>query len=108
MMDSPPGIFWRKDSRSLWRRLYRGLVMSSLRYLAMAPTFFAMDHSLSLSTRINFFVVVATLLRASMVIPQVRAASPRRAITWLFSFFKSRALAIPRAAERAVPAWPAP
>lgn len=43
-----------------------------------------------------------------MVIPQVRAASPRTATTWLLAFLRSRALAMPRAAERAVPACPAP
>lgn len=108
MMELPPGIFWRKDSRSLCRRLYKGFVMSSLRYFAIAPTFFEMDHSLSLRMRMRRLVVVAILLRASMVMPQVRAASPRRATMWWFSLLRSLALAIPRAAERAVPAWPAP
>ena len=82
--------------------------MTSFRYFAMAPTFFAIDISLSLSTTIIRFVVVAMLLNASKVTPLVRAASPRTAIMFSSVPLRSRAAANPNAAEAAVPACPAP
>ena len=52
--------------------------------------------------------VLAMLLSASKVGPQVKAASPARAITCSLEPRRSRAVAIPSAADKAVPAWPAP
>ena len=82
--------------------------MTSFRYFAIAPTFFAIDISLSFSTTIIFLVVVAILLNASKVTPFVRAASPRTATIFSSVPFLSRAAAKPNAADAAVPAWPAP
>ena len=55
--------------------------MSSLKYFEKAPTFWAIDHLLSLIIRMKRLVVDAMLLRASRVIPQVNAASPATATT---------------------------
>lgn len=74
----------------------------------MAPTFFAIDHSLSLRITIKRFVEETTLLRASRVMPQVKAASPQTATTCSCEPRRSRAVAMPSAAESAVPACPAP
>ena len=83
-------------------------VINSLKYLEKAPTFFAIDHLLSLRIKMNFLVVEAMLFRASKVTPQVKAASPAIATTWFDSPARSRAAHIPSAADRAVPACPAP
>ena len=74
----------------------------------MAPTLRAIDHSLSLRITISRLVQAATLFSASIVIPQVNAASPQTAITCSAEPRRSLAVAIPSAALRAVPAWPAP
>ena len=50
----------------------------------------------------------AILFNASNEMPLVNAASPARAITFSLPPARSRATAIPKAAESAVPAWPAP
>ena len=79
--EGPPGTWVRKLSASLCKRVYAGLVINSLKYLERAPTFLAIDHSLSFNTRMNLLVELAMLFRASKVIPQVNAASPATAIT---------------------------
>ena len=56
----------------------------------------------------NLLVVEAMLFNASRVTPHVKAASPATATTWFDSPDKSRAAHIPSAADRAVPACPAP
>src|SRR5579883_2105802 len=68
----------------------------------MAPTFLSIDHSLSLSTTMSRRVWCAMLFRASYVIPQVNAASPASAMTCSLPPMRSRATAIPSAAESAV------
>ena len=74
----------------------------------MAPTFFAIDHSLSFRITISRLVLETTLLSASMVMPQVKAASPHTATTCSPVPRRSRATAMPSAALSAVPACPAP
>ena len=70
----------------------------------MAPTFFAIDHSLSLRMTISRLVEDTTLFNASRVMPQVNAASPQIATTCSPLPRRSRAVAMPSAADNAVPA----
>ena len=79
-------------------------MLRRLRYFAIAPTFRAIDHSLSLRMTIRRLVQATTLFSASIVMPQVNAASPQMATTCSCEPRRSRAVAIPRAADRAVPA----
>ena len=74
----------------------------------MAPTFLEIDHSLSLRMPINLFVVCAMLLSASNDMPLVSAASPKTQTTFSSLPSRSRAAAMPSAADMAVPACPAP
>ena len=55
--------------------------MSSLKYLDNAPTFLAIDHSLSFRISMSRLVFAEILFRASSVMPQVKAASPATANT---------------------------
>ena len=89
-------------------RLVIGLAMMDPKYLLMAPTLGAIDMPLSLSTMIRSRPEWPALFIASYGSPQVRAPSPTTATTLKSSPFRSRAVAIPRAADRPVPAWPAP
>ena len=56
--------------------------MRSLKYFERAPTFFDMDILLSFNISMNFLADDEMLLRASKLMPFVRAASPRTAITF--------------------------
>jgi hypothetical protein len=68
-----------------------GCVAMLLKYFAMAPTLRSMDHSLSLSTMMSFFVCAATLFIASNTGPQVKAASPATQTTCSSVPLRSRA-----------------
>ena len=83
-------------------------VLIPSRYFATPPTFFDMEHSLSLSIIIRLDLSVPALLSASSAIPPVMAPSPITATT--FSSLPKRSLeaAKPRAAEIEVEACPAP
>ena len=67
-----------------------------------------MDILLSLRTTIRSDFRWPALLRPSNAIPPVRAPSPTTEITLKFSFFRSLAFAMPKAAEIAVELWPVP
>ena len=104
----PMKLLFKKESKSVYNLLYIGFVIKSLKYLERAPTFFEIDILLSFRIIINFLAEVAILFRASKLMPFVKAASPSTAITFSSPPNISLAAAIPRAADRAVPACPAP
>ena len=56
----------------------------------------------------NFLVVWLMLFSASKETPFVKAASPKMQTTFSSVPLRSRADAMPNAADKAVPAWPAP
>ena len=85
-----------------------GFVRNTDRYDAIEPTLGAIDISLSLRTTINGVFSAPALFSASYARPPVRAPSPMTATTVSSPPVRSRAWAIPSAAETAVLAWPAP
>ncbi len=89
-------------------RTVTGFAMIEPRYLLIAPTFGAMDMPLSFRTRMMSRPEWPALFMASYGRPQVMAPSPTTATTLKSSPLRSRAVAMPKAAESAVPAWPAP
>ena len=74
----------------------------------IAPTFGAMLMPLSLSTTMTRVRLWPMLFIASKAMPAVSAPSPMIATTWWSSRLRSRATAMPCAAESDVPACPAP
>ena len=76
--------------------------------LLMAPTLGEMDIPLSFTIRMMSRSEWPALFIPSYERPQVSAPSPTTATTLCCSPFRSRAVAIPSAADIAVPAWPAP
>ncbi len=74
------------------------------KYLLMAPTLGAMDMPLSFTTRMMSRSECPALFMPSYGMPHVSAPSPATATTWNVSPLTSRAAAIPRAADMAVPA----
>ena len=73
-----------------------------------APTFGEIDIELSFRMTIRFVPRWPAWFRPSKAMPAVMAPSPITAITWWSSPRRSRAAAMPVAAEIDVPAWPAP
>ena len=89
--------------------LTRPKVINFVRYPARAPTLWEMNISLSFRTTRRSLPRCPALLRASKAIPPVIEPSPITATTlWLLLPDKSRAQAIPRAAEIAVELCPTP
>src|ERR1039457_5383932 len=74
----------------------------------MAPTFGEIDMSLSFRITRSRLLRYPAWFRPSIATPPVRPPSPTIATTSLFSERRSRAIAIPSAAEIAVDAWAAP
>ena len=88
-------------------RLVIGLAIIDPRYLLMAPTLGAIDIPLSLRIMMRSRPEFPALFIASYGNPHVSAPSPTTATTLNSSPFRSRAVAIPSAADSPVPAWPA-
>jgi hypothetical protein len=76
--------------------------------LVMAPTLREIDISLSFRMTMRSRSVWPALFSASYAMPLVSAPSPMTATTSKSSPFRSRAAAMPSAAEIEVAAWPAP
>ena len=85
-----------------------GLERSAPRYDAIEPTFGAIDISLSLRITRKLVFSRPALLIASYARPPVSAPSPITATTVSSLPARSRAVAMPSAAEMDVDAWPAP
>src|SRR6185437_1971149 len=85
-----------------------GLRCTELRYLAIAPTLGAMDISLSFSTTMKSRPDAPALFNPSYDNPDVSAPSPSTDTTLNDSPDISRPTAIPKPAEIAVAACPAP
>ena len=105
---SPPGMCSRTWRPMCFAPRYGWAVRSASSMRETAPTFGAMLIPLSFSTTITRVRMWPMLFIASKAMPAVSAPSPMIATTWLSSPFRSRATAIPCAAEIEVPACPAP
>jgi hypothetical protein len=103
-----PGTDRRKSFTSSLSFRKKGLVSFRLMNELSAPTFSEMLMLLSLSTTMRFLPRIPAWLSPSKAIPAVRAASPRMATTFSSPPRSRIPSAAPRAAEIAVPAWPAP
>src|ERR1041385_511291 len=107
---------WPKTSPSFWVTSFTAsrtlLVLGSATIppsiLLTAPTLGEIDIPLSLRMRITSRSECPALLIPSYERPQVKAPSPTTATTLLVWPRRSRAVAIPKAADIAVPACPAP
>src|SRR5665213_2851028 len=85
-----------------------GLRWMELRYLDIAPTLGAMDISLSFRTTMKSRPDAPALFNPSYDKPEVSAPSPSTDTTLNDSPSMSRPTAMPKPAEIAVAAWPAP
>ena len=85
-----------------------GLATIPPRVRLMAPTLGEMLIPLSLTIRMMSVSECPALFIPSYERPQVSAPSPTMATTLLSPPRRSRAMAMPSAADMAVPAWPAP
>ena len=79
--------------------VYSFFVLNLLKNIFRPPMFFDMLISLSFNITVICVLLNPVSFKASSAIPPVNAPSPITAITWLFSPFKSLALAIPSAAD---------
>ncbi len=89
-------------------RLVRGSATMRPRIVLIAPTLGEMDIPLSFTIRMMSRSEWPALFIPSYERPQVSAPSPTMATTLWSSPRRSRAVAMPSAADIAVPAWPAP
>ena len=102
------GIEVMKDSTSCFRRMANLPVILRLKKEERAPTFFEMDISLSLSTTTRSFLRWPAWFNPSKARPAVREPSPMTENTLKSSPCRSRAAAMPRAADMEVDEWPTP
>ena len=105
---SPAGMCSRTDRATCLSSRYGAAVLTVSSIRETAPTFGAMLIPLSLRTTIMRVRRAPMSLSASQAMPAVSAPSPMIATTCSFPPFRSRATAMPCAAEIDVPACPAP
>ncbi len=108
-MSSPmPGMERMKVSMSFFMRRTQRLDRLRLRNSDSAPTFLEMDISLSFSTTMSLRSMAPAWFKPSKARPAVMEPSPMTATTSCFSSARSRAMAMPSAAEMDVEECPTP
>ncbi len=105
---SPAGMCSRTERATCLSSRYDAAVRTVSSMRETAPTFGAMLMPLSLRTTIIRVRRAPMSFIASHAMPAVSAPSPMMATTCSSPPLRSRATAIPCAAEIEVPAWPAP